>query len=393
MALGASHLAFRFRNNGSGGGDGSLDKAKEFHVLTLSQSNRAITRLLEQFRNKNLAEKSSQPAVTILTTCAILVFVAISHDDLAAAHAHITYGLKAIKEWEKTNFDNSPVGPFLHRVLFNLHLKYQVCCNPVLYMEEPPPAGAAEVGNYEFKDRTILAALVNFWDYWMWQISQPHVLGFSMGSIHVDSCPPIHSIHSLDIGTMFKVLRWRRLLEGYFQQQLVSLQQPSLHDLSTLLGIWFQVFCIKVATEKDPACNQLPFEMRYDGFRSYFQRANELANKLLLSLIQQGISKPTFPVNKAIIMPLFYCGFHCRDWSIRRETLGLLREWEGRFTAPPLPSKSSVLERLIDVESEGLRPGDMVPESARIHYVCATMRPGSEEAHLSCISPVWNGPI
>ena len=47
-------------------------------------------------------------------------------------------------------------------------------------------------------------------------------------------------------------------------------------------------------------------------------------------------------------------------------------------------AKLFALERLINVESEGLRPGDMVPQSARIHFVRAIASPDSLNAvHLS----------
>ena len=41
------------------------------------------------------------------------------------------------------------------------------------------------------------------------------------------------------------------------------------------------------------------------------------------------------------------------------------------------------LERVIEIESEGLRPLDVVPQSDRIHYVRVIARPGSSEMRLT----------
>ena len=47
--------------------------------------------------------------------------------------------------------------------------------------------------------------------------------------------------------------------------------------------------------------------------------------------------------------------------------------------------KISALERIIDIESHGLQPGDVVPGLARIHYtyVIFTGRPSSSNIRFS----------
>ena len=45
--------------------------------------------------------------------------------------------------------------------------------------------------------------------------------------------------------------------------------------------------------------------------------------------------------------------------------------------------KISALERIIDIESHGLQPENVVPESARIQYVIFTGCPGSSNIRFS----------
>ena len=138
-----------------------------------------------------------------------------------------------------------------------------------------------------------------------------------------------------------------------------------------------------------------PSHMKYDAVLAYFRSINEFGKKILQSLIRQNISKPTFPIDSAVGTPLFFCGFYCRNWSTRREALRFLRALEEGFkgSAAFLSMKLSALERIIDIESHGLQPGDVVPESARIQYVEFTRQPGSSNIRFSYHSAGMDGLI
>ena len=130
--------------------------------------------------------------------------------------------------------------------------------------------------------------------------------------------------------------------------------------------------------------------MRYDGLGTYFRRVTECAGELLQSALRRrNVSKPRFPIDTAVLTPLFFTGFCCRDWTIRRDALQLLDAW-GEVIEPTNSRervvrgmKRSALERLIDIESEGLQPGSVIPEPARIRYVRVAVPPGSLRAHIS----------
>ena len=72
---------------------------------------------------------------------------------------------------------------------------------------------------------------------------------------------------------------------------------------------------------------------------------------------------------------------------MRRGALRLLKVLRERFDGSDataiLPMKISALERIIDIESLGLQPGDVVPELARIHYVKFIGHPGSSNILFS----------
>ena len=185
---------------------------------------------------------------------------------------------------------------------------------------------------------------------------------------------------------MHKARIFQRQLKAYVEH-VGQLAPQSLHDLLTLLTLWEQAMCAKmsaaVAAEEDPVW--LPLQMRYDVLWAYFRRINELGKKLLRSQIQQDVSNPTFPIDQAVVPPLFLCGMLCRDWSIRREALHLMKAWGERFpsTTSSLPMALSALEHIIDVESHGLQPGSVVPEAARIHFAQVTGSPGSSNIGFS----------
>lgn len=168
---------------------------------------------------------------------------------------------------------------------------------------------------------------------------------------------------------------------------------PLLHDVLTLHGILHQVLIVKIGAVPATTDGGVSFAMNCDRFWVNFQSVNELASELLQSLKQQKVSNPFFQINLAVIIPLFFCGFYCRDWVIRRESLRLLRAWEGAFGGPnstqSILLRSSALEQVIDIESEGLRPGDVVPESARVRVVHVTATAGFPKMQASCL---WSPP-
>ena len=202
-----------------------------------------------------------------------------------------------------------------------------------------------------------------------------------MGSVDNSYSP---GVGSEELSFLFHVRLWERQFKAHCQHVRGDLAAP-LHCLVLLLlGLWRQVMCIKlIATlSRDNHIILWTYQKRHDCLWMYCQRANEMASQLLLQC-KDDVSNPPFCVNTAVIIPLFFCGFYCRDWAIRRETLALLGAWEDRFHPSSKGSVRGALQSLIDIESERLRPGDMVPQSARIHFARVMALPGSSRLHFS----------
>ena len=190
------------------------------------------------------------------------------------------------------------------------------------------------------------------------------------------------------VSFLFRVRIYTRQMRACMDQIGHSAPQ-SIQGLLAVLKVWDQVACAMVAAAlaDDKGAIFKPSHMKYDAAWVYFRRINELAKKILQSLIWQNAFVPTLPIDWAMGSPLFFCGFYCREWSTRREALRLLKVlgeiFKGSGAAAFLPMKISALERIIDIESLGLQPGDVVPESARIQYVHFTGHPGSSTIRFS----------
>lgn len=106
-------------------------------------------------------------------------------------------------------------------------------------------------------------------------------------------------------------------------------------------------------------------KMSYDLSLPLFQQMNELA-ALYLSLTEQASMFSSKPM---LIQILYFTATKCRDWHTRRETLRLVRNSsrrEGFWTSGHFAAGVSFV---IQHESAGLTPTDVIPRSARIDMV------------------------
>ena len=380
IAFGASLFKLEFRPNNC---DSIIDRSEETNRFVLEQSNKSIAHLLEAPRPSDLTSKRAHKEA-VMVTCTLLASVALAHNDLPAAQTHLQFGLRAMEEWRSADFDNSAVGPIVYQALADHVPRLQACSNFVSFLKEENPCGIPLPAT--FTGATFQYAIDRFGIYWAWLISQKSMHGFSMGSI-IDSYTPLHS---LELSVMFKVQRWRKLV-NYFIRSNRFLVSQAWYDRLYFLQLWREVFLIKAgaaaAADQDPF--HKPFQMRYDGLWTHFKQANEWANRLLQSPDHENVIGSTSHIGTAVAIALFYCGFCCRDWVIRRETLRTLKAWEHKYMAADSAGSSAssamhlALERVIEIESEGLRPLDVVPQSDRIHYVRVIARPGSSEMRLT----------
>ena len=357
---------------------------KSLKIFSLTQTGKSLTALLQQPVPKDLTGRRSHREV-IMTTCGLLACVHLSIDDHAAFEAHMVYGQRAMDEWQDADFDGSSIGPTLSTVLARLSIPLQLSSNPALFLRDDSPFLVRALEFAAFDISTADFVVNTFWKSWGKILFTYHANSFR--STDLSSSGSV--LKDYTISNFFNVRRFERQLRACIEQFGPSAPQ-SLQVLLTLLGLWEQVACAVVTAalaDAEDAVSNMPLEMRYDALWAYFRCANELGKKSLRSQTRQNALPPAFPIDDAVGTPLLFCGFYCRDWSIRREALHILKAWNERFkgldTAAFLPMKISALECIIDKESQGLQPGDVVPVPARIRFVRFTGCPGSADIQFS----------
>jgi Fungal specific transcription factor domain/Fungal Zn(2)-Cys(6) binuclear cluster domain len=159
---------------------------------------------------------------------------------------------------------------------------------------------------------------------------------------------------------------WLTRIESYFQQNYRIISRPS--EMKNLLGLRMQV---KIAIILLKTCIDSGAESSFDTFLVDFDdivtRIEELANTLelreALPLENESIS---FTMELGILHPLFFVATRCRDATIRRRAIAVLKRggregvWEG-------PIVALVAQRVVEIEEALLHPDQVVPEANRIH--------------------------
>jgi hypothetical protein len=195
------------------------------------------------------------------------------------------------------------------------------------------------------------------------------------------------------------VLRWSQAFEPLFQrtrlvekigsENYVTSALLKMHGLSTrilLEGILF--------TE----------EMSYDVFLPHFREMLELINVVVTAHHENTADHKTlgpggFILGLGITAPLYLMCTRCRDRSIRRKGIEILRSWHSEACWDPILI-AEICEFLMEVEEEDC-PEGIMPERSRavITRVCEAPDSGSGKHHalIQCVKryggpdggPVW----
>ena len=363
------------------GGSG-CERQKNF---VLRQTSKSITHLLQRPTTDPLSDISSHREV-VMTMCGVLAILSQQQGDLAAWKMHLEHGLRTMREWqEQADFDGSSIAPILSVILTDQACRLRIMSNPSSFLQDDSPFLLQSSALANFSVSTAEYVVNRHFAWWSTDVIDEDNIPDGFASANRRSGASILISHRLSF--LFKVRIYTRRLKDCIDQVGISAPQ-SVQDLLTALRLWEQTACAMVtaALTNGESVTSKPSQTGYDAALVYFRRTNEFGKKILQSLIRQNTAIPFFPIDYAVGTPLFFCAFRCRDWSTRREALRLLKALEeifrGQLDAAALtflPMKISALERIIAIESHGLQPGDVVPESARIYYVEFTGRPGSSD--------------
>jgi hypothetical protein len=323
-------------------------------LLSLKQCNKAIGALRKVLAKEPPGVARNQ---VVLATCAVLVYLALFEDDAKIAGYHFHSGYRLLKEWEDDDFNGSSSGPVLMRTFAQLQLHRSTCTDPTTFVEENDPLLPSPVA----EDSRLTKSDVNpevvkhFITVLGWILLQNDRHGFTLGSTG-------GLLRSGEAAVLSMLRLWRTQLKHSVMLHGDDVPQTD-RDALSILDLWSEVIYIKLYATGQPALNEQS-EMRFDHFLTRFQRVVVLAKSLLMAPKSSSILSD-FPAKGVVIPPLLFCGFKCRDWQVRRQVMLLLqnfRDHEDSWVSGSILA----LQELIKIESEGITPGEMIPEYARV---------------------------
>jgi hypothetical protein len=359
IALGAIHRNFESL---------AVNERLRNEAFPLQQCNKAIALLRKRLGN------GSRQMETALVTCILLMSFAFLQGDTTTATSHYHSGISLLREWQQTSVLRSP---WLYRsieaTLVKLFIRMELYLSAFASLDDDDPFVVVAVAD----DEPVLTDVESI--HMEDQIDSLDQAGDHLFSLmghtmqneqrRIFSSTPVRWVRErvrADVSS--KLHEWTRKLNTFLEQHALSLS-PKHTRILLVLQLWSETIrIINMAHDRES-------EMQFDAFEQPFRRIVRLAEALLEpggvrdSRTSSGsvtAAIPCFSVETGVIPPLFYCSYKCRNWSIRREALSLLRRSHRQEGIWQTSEAAAVLERVIAIESEGLSPGNTVPESSRI---------------------------
>ena len=336
-------------------------------ILALQHSSKAVSCLRKSLMNDTPDRAHRE---TVLVTCLILTMLALFQEDKYAARCHFLSGYKLFQYWEAVDYDVSPNGRALKQAFVQLHLHYMTSNNPRSFVDNQrlvspqvtdistnvPLSGDAMTRAQRFV-RVIARVVMQ---------CLPHG-GFCIG--------PAGWALGRGATTLLCVLRmWRSQLKSYSMQEGVL--SGFDHDMLTLLELWTVVIDIKLAV-----CDSSePLEVAYDDYVEQFRSVIEMAESLLQLQSTVEITLPAIITKTSLVPALLWCGVKCRDSLIRDDIIRLLDRAKGQDTG--ISAVLLALQRVIEYESEDVKLGTTIPDTARVGSVQLNIQPGQDQVDL-----------
>ncbi|KAJ5506018.1 hypothetical protein N7453_004975 [Penicillium expansum] len=346
--------------------------------LALYHSTKAIACLRESLAREILTPHSSNRThkQVVLVTCLIFTGLALFQRDLYSARYHLTSGYKLFKEWDVQG-DNDATALALRQVFAQLHVQWFFCSNFEIFVEdtellygEDRRSSNTTVGLS--KDTPHLYSGID-------QMDRVQEFAMFVSGLVLDL-----TICGYDIGPASSIGRGAkvaltklRLCRSRLIAVLVYLDglAPEDCDSLKLFSLWIDIIDIKLAVSK----SQKPDEMAYDDHLEQFQNITKLLKTLAgLDSGPTDIELSSFNYRHTIVPGLLWSTTKCRDWQVRLDMCYIMhmRPRDDYW----LSATAVALKRLIEVESAGVKPGDIIPEAARAYSVNVKIQ--SEESKV-----------
>ncbi|KAL1984203.1 hypothetical protein VTN96DRAFT_9424 [Rasamsonia emersonii] len=375
IALGALHRNFESM---------AFDKTLRDDAFPLQQCNKAIALLRHQLASGNRRME------TTLVTCILLISFAFLQGDAITANSHYHVGVRLLREWQQSGMLGSGS---TYSTLVKLFARMELYLSTFASMDDDDVFAA--VAGDEEPVRMSLGSIDI--PAHMDSLDQASSLLFSLirHAMQNEQRRLCRSPQARQLGddvraeVASKLEQWNRALNIFLEHHALSLSAKETRTV-IVLQLWSETAYIMNAAHDRTS------EMQFDAFEQRFRRLVRLAEALLEpGCLRGGVRTtsaaaaaaaaagiPTFSVETGVIPPLFYCGYKCRNWSIRREALALLRRWQRQEGMWQTPGAAIILDRLIAIESEDLSPGETVPESARILTAQIKLLPSNPHIRL-----------
>lgn len=354
-ALNHSFVQLRIGQN-----EGPLDLSFSLHQIA-----KAITSLQKNLKDENLGHLRVEIA---LIACVVIASTVIFQEDPQAAGQHLHSGYKLLEFYMVNHSGDESFGSALSAALGSAHLLWSTFHNPECFANQQDRNFlfvSLERVSYPASDH---AKTMGFLVILSRLIIQKFPGRFSVG-------PASQELES-EIVTVFSKLRvWQAQIKQYYARHMDDHKQENM-VIFTLLEAWGEILHIMIIVEK----GTLPREARYDSFLEKFQRT--------LSLIQDLSAKdiPPSHITTAIVPLLLFCAIKCRDTLARERAFPMLRQWRFHEGVQRDDEMTTVVKRVIDIESQELIPGSVISETSRIEALYVEMPRNERGVHLWVLS-------
>ncbi|CAG8121187.1 unnamed protein product [Penicillium salamii] len=348
------------------------EKVGQESLFALHHSTKAISYLRETLAQESSAPKgyavgkpSNLHKELVLVTCAIFAFLAFLQGDTLTFRSHLISGYKLFKQW---GIDKRSVsGLLLNRLFARIHIHWVFCSDPQL-LEKMPEGAQCFLAEYSviFEDPAVIRKPTPSVFTPIDQLDRVQQLiayfnGVMLHGTHTDfEIEPAGSLSPGSTAILIKFQHWRTAITEILNESKYI--APENSDYLKLITFWAEMIGIKVAVAQSPD----PNEMLFDDHLEQFVRASKMAQELTEPSSNIDKLSPRF-YEISLVPVLLWAGAKCRNWLVRRTICNTLRHLAGDHYL--VYAINAALSRLILLESDGVKRGDIIPKAARFDSI------------------------
>jgi hypothetical protein len=355
--------------------------------FALIQQNKAIASLRKHM-------SSEHPQIRLVLIASLLfAWVESFHDSLDTAAKQIFSGLAILKCWQKegkrkrkSKEDLAAIDPDLRNAFgrFELQLRSYLAMNPLLY-DHTLDDGGEEVQNipnqFATVDEAYLYAVKLFKDFLRYLRRSPRYID---GDIDLESCEKEREHMEIQIN------QWKK---AYLRIFRINEANPDIdtrtHLASIQLMASLQTFEIMFLTSmtKD--------ECLFDDFTEQFAQIVTWCRILMekdreIRMLGGMGAFMRAQFGMGIIMSLYFTATRCREFSVRRDAVAILKEFPCKNGMWDSLQAARVAEWVIEHE-KGTDGKKFIPGECRVRASTLKMRLQKDGIHVECMQGLADG--